>query len=52
MLINEMLLKALSTYDKSRERSQQKEIGVSQLGACRRQVWFQLNDYKSIWPFK
>jgi len=41
-----MLLKALSTYDKSRERSQQKEIGVSQLGACRRQVWFQLNDYK------
>lgn len=44
MLVNEMLLKALSNYDKSRERSQQKQIGVSQLGGCRRQVWFQLND--------
>ena len=44
MLVNEMLLKALSNYDKTRERSQQKQIGVSQLGGCRRQVWFQLND--------
>lgn len=45
MLIDEMLLKALSGYDKTRERSQQKEIGVSQLGGCRRQVWYQLHDY-------
>lgn len=45
MLIDEMLLKALGSYDKTRERSQQKEIGVSQLGGCRRQVWFQMNDY-------
>lgn len=44
MLVNEMLLKALSAYNDSRERSQQKQIGVSQLGGCRRQVWYQLQD--------
>jgi PD-(D/E)XK nuclease superfamily len=44
MQIDEMLVKALTSYDKSRERSQQKQIGVSQLGGCRKQVWLQLQD--------
>ena len=44
MQINEMLIKALTSYDKSRARSQQTEIGVSQIGGCRRQVWLQLQD--------
>lgn len=42
MKIDEMLVKALSAYDKTRARSQQTEIGVSQFGGCRRQVWLQL----------
>lgn len=42
MQINELLMKALNNYDKGRERSQQVEIGVSQIGGCRRQVWLQL----------
>lgn len=48
MLVNEMLIKALHSYDKSRERSQQKEIGVSQVGGCRRAVWFQLNNEPKV----
>jgi hypothetical protein len=44
MQIDEMLLKALTSYDKSRARSQQTEIGVSQIGGCRRQVWLQLQN--------
>ena len=44
MKINEMLIKALTTYNDTRERSMQKEIGVSQVGGCRRQVWLQLQD--------
>lgn len=43
MKIDEMLMKALSSYDNNRERSQQEQIGVSQLGGCRKQVWLQLN---------
>jgi PD-(D/E)XK nuclease superfamily len=45
MKIDEFLLKALDSYDKSRARSQQKQVGVSQFGSCRRSVWFQLNNY-------
>lgn len=36
------LIDALVAYDNSRARSQQKAIGVSQLGSCRRQVWHKL----------
>lgn len=43
MKIDEMLMKALTSYDNNRERSQQEQIGVSQLGGCRKQVWLQLN---------
>jgi hypothetical protein len=42
MKINELLVKTLTTYDADRKRSQQKEVGVSQIGGCRRQVWHQL----------
>jgi len=42
MKIDEMLMKALTTYDNNRERSQQTQIGVSQIGGCRKQVWFQI----------
>ena len=44
MKIDEMLMKALTSYDNNRARSQQVEIGVSQIGGCRAQVWFQLNN--------
>lgn len=44
MKIDEFLLKSLSRYNASRERSQQKEIGVSQIGGCRRQVWHHLQN--------
>lgn len=42
MNIDDLLMKALTNYDSNRSRSQQKEIGVSQIGGCRRQVWLQL----------
>lgn len=44
MKIDEFLLKSLSAYNANRERSQQKQIGVSQIGGCRRQVWHQLQN--------
>ena len=34
-----ILISALRTYEESRERSQQIEIGASQIGGCRRQAW-------------
>lgn len=43
MKIDEFLMKALNSYDKTRARSQQKEVGVSQFGGCRRAVWYQIN---------
>jgi CRISPR/Cas system-associated exonuclease Cas4 (RecB family) len=42
MEIETMLMKALTAYDASRERSLQKEVGVSQIGGCRKQVWLQI----------
>lgn len=48
MKIDEILIKALTAYDKSRERSQQVEIGVSQIGGCRRAVWFQLHNEPKV----
>lgn len=40
--IQEILINALKLQDSQRERSLQTEIGVSQLGGCRTQVWLQL----------
>ena len=48
MEIQEMLMKALVGLDNKRERSQQTEIGVSSVGGCRRQVYFQLNDEPKV----
>jgi hypothetical protein len=45
MQIDEMLMKALTTYDNNRERSQQTQIGVSQIGGCRKQVWLQIQGF-------
>jgi hypothetical protein len=44
MKINELLVKTLTTYDADRKRSQQTQVGVSQIGGCRRQVWHQLQN--------
>ena len=44
MKIDELLVKALFDYDFSRARSQQTQIGVSQIGGCRKQVWLQLQN--------
>ena len=40
--IQEILITALKSQDSQRERSLQEEIGVSQLGGCRTQVWLQI----------
>lgn len=44
MSVGEMLVKSLLAYDGSRDRSLQVEIGPSQIGGCRRQVYHQLTD--------
>lgn len=44
MKINDLLVKTLTTYDADRKRSQQTQVGVSQIGGCRRQVWHQLQN--------
>jgi predicted RecB family nuclease len=40
--LSNLLAKSLTAYDNSRERSTQVEIGPSQIGGCRRQVYHQL----------
>jgi CRISPR/Cas system-associated exonuclease Cas4 (RecB family) len=42
MQIDEILMKALTAHDNKRARSLQKEIGVSQIGGCRKSVWLQI----------
>lgn len=39
-----MLVRALNNWDSRRARSKQVEIGPSQIGGCRRQVYYQLID--------
>jgi len=39
----ELLLHVLHTKDASRNRSQQTEVGPSEIGGCRRKVWYRLN---------
>ena len=48
MEIKEIFMEALVKYDNRRARSNQKEIGVSQVGGCRRAVWFQLHDEPKV----
>ena len=40
----ELLLSALRAGDAKRSRSTQVQIGPSELGGCRRKVWYRLND--------
>ena len=40
----ELLLTALRAGDVKRSRSKQVQIGPSELGGCRRKVWYRLND--------
>jgi len=40
--LSNLLAKSLTAYDNSRDRSTQVEIGPSQIGGCRRQVYHQL----------
>ena len=40
----ELLLNALRAGDAKRSRSTQVQIGPSELGGCRRKVWYRLND--------
>lgn len=44
MDIKEKLIKALHNKENSRPRSTQVQIGPSELGGCRRKVWYRLND--------
>ena len=40
----ELLVTALHKKENSRPRSNQVQIGPSELGGCRRKVWYRLND--------
>ena len=42
--IKELLIKALHDVENKRGRSKQVQIGPSELGGCRRKVWYRLND--------
>ena len=44
MDLSNLLSKSLLAFDNSRDRSLQVEIGPSQIGGCRRQVWHQLKN--------
>ena len=44
MDIKELLIKALHEKENSRPRSNQVQIGPSELGGCRRKVWYRLNN--------
>jgi len=39
----ELLLHVLHSKDESRDRSQQTEVGPSEIGGCKRKVWYRLN---------
>ncbi len=40
----ELLLSVLHQKDASKSRSKQKQVGPSEIGGCRRKVWYRLND--------
>jgi CRISPR/Cas system-associated exonuclease Cas4 (RecB family) len=40
----ELLLSVLHEKDASKSRSKQKQVGPSEIGGCRRKVWYRLND--------
>jgi hypothetical protein len=42
--VKELLLTVLHEKDASKSRSKQKKVGPSEIGGCRRKVWYRLND--------
>ena len=44
MDIKELLIKSLHAVENNRSRSTQVQIGPSELGGCRRKVWYRLNN--------
>ena len=40
----DLLIKVLKDKDAGRSRSTQRQVGPSELGGCRRKVWYRLND--------
>lgn len=40
----ELLIEVLRSKDANRARSKQSQVGPSELGGCRRKVWYRLND--------
>ena len=44
MDIKDLLVKALHEKENARPRSTQVQIGPSELGGCRRKVWYRLNN--------
>ena len=42
--MKDFLVDILHAKENSRARSNQKEIGPSELGSCRRKVWYKLNE--------
>jgi hypothetical protein len=44
MDIKDLLIKALHAKENARPRSTQVQVGPSELGGCRRKVWYKLND--------
>lgn len=44
--IKELLITALRARDAARSRSNQVQIGPSELGSCSRKVWYRLNQYE------
>ena len=51
MDLSNLLAKSLTAYDNSRDRSTQVEIGPSQIGGCRRQVYHQLKNTVETNPY-
>ena len=43
MTIANKMLEAITTQSSNSSRSNQKQIGPSEIGGCRRKVWFKLN---------
>lgn len=50
MSIANELIKALNSSSKGSARSQQKQVGPSEIGGCRRKTWLRLNDYPTTNP--
>ena len=42
--MKDLLIEILRNKDAARSRSTQKQVGPSELGGCRRKVWYRLND--------